>query len=200
VSDRRHHVGSSQVEDPSTPEAIEDQRKSGGSLKALSLFGAVPDGQGVGDSVLLLGVQYPAEIQNYRTLGATPAVLAGGLALGAIIGLGLTLVASVRRRRHDLALLKTLGFTGRQLASAVAWQATVVVVLGLVVGVPVGIAFGRWLWLIFASEIYAVPRATVPALSLVYVGLVALVLANLIAALPGRLAARTRTALALRAE
>jgi hypothetical protein len=167
---------------------------------AVPLFAAVPNGGGGGDSVAVLGVQYPAEIQNYRTLGATPAVLAGGLALGAILGLGLTLVASVRRRRHDLALLKTLGFTGRQLASAVAWQATVVVILGLVVGVPVGIAVGRWLWMLFASEIYAVPRAAVPLLSLVYVGLVALVLANVIAALPGRLAARTRTALVLRAE
>jgi hypothetical protein len=167
---------------------------------ASPLFAAVPDGQGGGDSVAVLGVQYPAEIQNYRTLGATPAVLAGGLALGALLALGLTLVASVRRRRHDLALLKTLGFTGRQLASAVAWQATVVVLLGLVVGIPVGIALGRWLWLLFASEIYVVPQATVPVLSLVYVGVVALLLANLIAALPGRVAARTRTALALRAE
>jgi ABC-type antimicrobial peptide transport system permease subunit len=109
-------------------------------------------------------------------------------------------MASVRRRSRDLALLKTLGFTSRQLASVVAWQATVVVVLGLVVGVPVGIALGRWLWLLFASEIYAIPRATVPVVSLVCVGLVALVLANVIAALPGRLAARTRTALVLRAE
>jgi hypothetical protein len=167
---------------------------------AVPLFAAIPDGGGGGDSVVVLGVQYPAEIQNYRTLGSTPAVLAGGLALGAILGLGLTLVASVRRRRHDLALLKTLGFTGRQLASVVAWQATVVVLLGLAVGVPVGIALGRWLWLLFASEIYVVPRAAVPVLPLVYVGVVALVLANLIAALPGRLAARTQTALVLRAE
>jgi hypothetical protein len=170
------------------------------AASALPLFAAVPDGAGGGDSVAVIGVQYPAEIQNYRTLGATPAVLAGGLALGAVLGLGLTLVASVRRRRHDLALLKTLGFTGRQLASAVAWQATVVVILGLLVGVPVGIALGRWLWLLFASEIFVVPKAAVPVLSLVYVGVGALLLANAIAALPGRLAARTRTALVLRAE
>ena len=43
-----------------------------------------------------------------------PAILSGGLAAGAVAALGLTLIASVRRRRRDFALLKTLGFTRRQ--------------------------------------------------------------------------------------
>ena len=42
--------------------------------------------------------------------------------------LALTLIASVRRRRRDLALLKTLGFTTRQLAATIAWQASVIAV------------------------------------------------------------------------
>jgi predicted lysophospholipase L1 biosynthesis ABC-type transport system permease subunit len=33
-----------------------------------------------------------------------------------------------------LALLKTLGFTERQLAATVAWQASVAAVIGIVVG------------------------------------------------------------------
>jgi len=82
----------------------------------------------------------------------------------------------------------------------VAWQATVIAVIGVVAGIPLGIALGRWLWIIFAHEIYAVPLATVPVLPLVLVGLGALVLANAVAALPGRYAARTPTALVLRAE
>ncbi len=163
-------------------------------------FLALPDGEGAGASVEVLSVQYPAEIENYQSIGDTPLILAGGLAVAAVVALGLTLFASVRRRRRDLALLKSLGFSRRQLTATVAWQATIDAVIGLVVGIPVGIALGRWLWVLFAHEIYAVPLATVPVLALVYVGLGALVLVNLVAALPGRYAARTPTALVLRAE
>ncbi|HTZ30185.1 MAG TPA: FtsX-like permease family protein [Streptosporangiaceae bacterium] len=150
--------------------------------------------------VSVLPVQRPAEIVNYKTMGAMPAVLAGGLAAGAVAGLGLTLVASVRRRRRDFATLKTLGFTRGQLAAAVAWQSTVVAAVGLVIGVPVGIAVGRWLWLAFARELSAVPDPVVPAASIALASVAALVVANLVAALPGRAAGRTPAAVVLRAE
>jgi ABC-type lipoprotein release transport system permease subunit len=133
-------------------------------------------------------------------MGTMPAVLAGGVAAGAVAALGLALVASVRRRRRDLALLKTLGFTRRQLATTVAWQSTVVAVVGLVIGIPVGIAVGRWLWIVFARELSAVPDPVVPVGSVALAVVAALVLANLVAALPGRSAARTPAALLLRAE
>jgi ABC-type lipoprotein release transport system permease subunit len=104
-------------------------------------------------------------------MGATPAVLGVTLAIGAISALTLTLISSVRRRRHDLALLKALGFTRRQLAGTVAWQSTIAIGIGIVVGVPLGIVAGA-----------------------------TLVLANVIAALPGRQAARTPAALVLQSE
>ena len=140
----------------------------------------------------VLPTQRPAEIVNYRTMGTMPAILSGGLAAGAVAALGLTLVTSVRRRRRDLALLKTLGFTRRQLAAAIAWQATMIAVIGLIVGVPLGIAAGRWLWLLFAAELSAVPDPVIPVASIALAALAALVLANLVAAVPGRQAARTR--------
>jgi hypothetical protein len=145
-------------------------------------------------------VQRPAEIINYRSLGATPALLGAALTIGAASAFALTLISSVRRRRRDVALLKTLGFTRRQLAAAVAWQSTVAVAIGVVVGVPVGVAFGRWLWDLFAHNIDVVPAPTVPTLSIALVAIGALVLANLVAAMPGFIAARTKTASLLRAE
>ncbi len=164
------------------------------------MIAAVPVGGGSGNNVTVLTVQRPAEIVNYGTIGVTPALMATALAAAAIVALGLTLTASVRRRRRDLALLKSLGFTQRQLAAAVAWQASVSSAIGIIIGVPLGIAVGRTLWSMFAREIFAVPEPTVPVLSVVLVAVGTLVLANLVAAVPGRMAARTPTALLLRAE
>ena len=150
--------------------------------------------------VTVTSVQRPAEIVNYRSMSTTPLYLGAALAAGAIVALALTLVTSVRRRRRDLALLKALGFTRRQLAAVVAWQATVAVAIGTIIGVPAGIVLGRALWKSFANQIHAVPKPIVPVLPIVLVALGALVLANLVAAIPGRQAARTQTAELLRAE
>jgi ABC-type antimicrobial peptide transport system permease subunit len=153
-----------------------------------------------GDIVSVLGVQRPAQIVNYHTMGTTPTILAVALAAGAIMALGLALGASVRRRRRDLAVLKTLGFTHRQLASAVASQATADAAVGIVFGIPLGVALGRELWTLFARNINAVPDPTVPVLVVGLVAFATLVFANVIALVPGRSAARTSTALALHAE
>jgi ABC-type antimicrobial peptide transport system permease subunit len=156
---------------------------------------ASPDGAGGVTSVLR-----PAEIVNYRSQQHVPAYLGAVLAACTAVALGMTLIASVRRRRRDLALLKTLGFTRRQLAAVVGWQSTIAVGIGVVVGVPLGIVVGRALWDLFAHAIDAVPDPTVPALTIALVAIGALVLANIVAAIPALQAARTRTALLLRAE
>jgi hypothetical protein len=152
------------------------------------------------DGGVVSGVQRPAEITDYRSMGIAPLVLAAALAAGAVASLWLTLAASVRRRRGELALLKALGFTRRQLAATVAWQSTTAVAAGAVVGIPLGIALGRYLWDLFAGQIGVVPEPSVPVRTVVLVVLGALVAANLVAALPGRAAARTPAAALLRAE
>jgi hypothetical protein len=142
----------------------------------------------------------PAEITDYRSMGAAPLILSGALAAGAVASLWLTLAASVRRRRVDLALLKTLGLTRRQLAATVAWQSTVAVAAGALIGIPLGIALGRYLWDLFAGEISVVPQPSVPVLTVLAVIIGALAAANLVAAVPGRAAARIPAAALLRTE
>ena len=58
-------------------------------------FTRAPNGDGAGDTVLVASDLLPAEIVNYRSMGATPALLAGSLAAAAVLALGLT-----RSRRY----------------------------------------------------------------------------------------------------
>ena len=132
--------------------------------------------------------QRPAEIVNASDIGSSPTILAGTLVLAALASLALTLGSSVRRRRHDLALLKTLGFTRRQLAATVRWQASVTVAAGLLVGVPLGIIAGRWLWDVFARQLDVVPDPSTPFLLVLVISVLALVVGILAAAIPARVA------------
>ena len=169
------------------------------SLTAIDVkINAIPAASGLAGSVI--GVLRPTAIVNFHSMGTTPTLLASGLALGAVVALGLTLTASVRRRRRDLALLKALGLTQRQLMSTIAWQATANAVIGVVLGVPLGIIAGRVLWSSFARSISAVPDPAVSVPTTILVAVGALPFANLVAVLPARSAARTRAALVLRAE
>ena len=166
---------------------------------ASAQFAADPNPQASGGGVTYLTVQRPAEIVNYQATGDTPEVLAAALGAGAILALLLVLAGTVRTRRADLAVLKTLGFTRSQLAFTLIWQATVVVVGGIVIGIPVGIALGRLLWDLFPRNIDVVPAPAVPS-SVAAVALGAVVVAVLVALLPGRTAASTPPAIVLREE
>jgi ABC-type antimicrobial peptide transport system permease subunit len=170
------------------PQALRSLQEIGRKLDILSNGGSV------------LPVQRPAQILEYSSLGSTPVYLGLALAAGAAAALAITLVTSVRRRRRELAVLKTLGFTGGQLAAAVAIQASVAAIVGCAVGIPLGIAAGRALWDLFAGQINAVPRPTVPGGTVALIGVGAIVLAVLAASVPGILAARTRTSQLLRVE
>ena len=139
----------------------------------------------------------PAELTGIRKL---PLILAGVVAGLAVAVLAQTLVTVVRRRRRDLAILKTLGFVRRQVLAAVAWQASTVAVVGLAVGLPLGVAAGRWAWTLYAEHLGVVPVPVIP-MGLLLLAVPATILAAMvISALPGLIAARTRPALVLRAE
>jgi hypothetical protein len=157
------------------------------------------DPNGAGDNVIVLTVQRPAEIVNYQATGDTPELLAAALGAGATLALALVLADTVRKRRGDLAMLKTLGFTRSEIRLTLICQATAVVIGGIVIGVPVGIALGRLLWDLFARNIDVVPAPAIPS-SIAVVALGAIVVAVLVALLPGLAAASTPPAVVLREE
>jgi hypothetical protein len=141
-----------------------------------------------------------AAVINTRQMTGQPIALALGLAAGAVLSLTLTVLSSVRRRRHELALLKALGMTRGQIRSVIVWQTTLTLLIAVAIGGPLGVAGGRLAWQSFAGWLGAVPVSEIPVAALV-LGLLALVLlGNLLSAGPAAVAARTRAAIALRAE
>ncbi len=104
------------------------------------------------------------------------------------------------QRRRDLAILKMLGFTQRDVGRAVAWQATTPAAVTLAVGVPLGIAAGRTAWRLFAGHLGVVPEVTTPVVLLVLAATATVLLANLISIVPAMTAMRIRPASVLREE
>ncbi len=166
----------------------------GAALRSLSRVGRQIGGTPVEGPALA------EDLGNVGRVRRLPLVLAVGLALIAAATLAHALASAVRRRRRDLALLKTLGFVRRQVWSTVAWQATTTAVVALAIGVPIGLAAGRWAWNAFAGALGVVPDPVVPALIALAVAAGTFLVANLVAAMPGLRAARTNPARALRAE
>jgi predicted lysophospholipase L1 biosynthesis ABC-type transport system permease subunit len=144
--------------------------------------------------------QQPTEIARLQQINWFPAILATLLATLALVAVGHTLVSGVRRRRRELALYKTIGFDHRQVGATVAWQASTIAVVGVVVGIPIGLIVGRLVWRAVADSLGVAQFTTTPVWAIVLTAAAALVLANVVAFLPGRAAARTRPAVALRAE
>jgi hypothetical protein len=162
------------------------------------IISADPDGTRGG--TYELPPQLASSVLNARQLGNQPLALAAGLALAAALSTAMTVLALVRRRRREFALLKALGMTRGQVLATVAWQSTVTLGLAVTAGGPLGVIAGRLAWRGFAGSLGVAPATEVPLLTVI-TGLAALIAAgNLLAAAPGAIAARTQPGIALRAE
>ncbi|MDP1818553.1 MAG: hypothetical protein Q8K58_01495 [Acidimicrobiales bacterium] len=118
--------------------------------------------------------QRPAEVAALSPARGTAHLLAGLLALAAVIALATTLSASVRRQARTYAVLSALGFRRGEVRRTVRWQTNLLLAGAVVIGVPLGIAVGRWTWLAFAGQLGAATTPSVP-LGLIALALVALV-------------------------
>ena len=95
--------------------------------------------------------QRPGDIKNYASIRDTPLVLAAVLAVLAIGTLAHVLLTGVRRRRRDLALLKTLGFTRPQILGMVAWEASAFAAVALLSRTAPGRPRRPLAWAFFAN-------------------------------------------------
>ena len=136
---------------------------------------------------------------NYATIDATPEILAGVLAVLGLAVLAQFILASAHRRRRDFALLKVLGMFRRDLSAVAFWQVATVTVVALVVGVPLGIAGGRWAWQLFANQA-GLPTDAITPLPVLWMIPATLLVAALVALPPARSVARVPAAATLRSE
>ena len=142
----------------------------------------------------------PPLVADVASMRAVPVLLGAVFALTMGAGLVLGIAVATRGRRRELAVLRALGCTARQLRASVRWHALTIVGIGLLVGLPVGIALGRTLYRSFASDLGVAP---LPSVSLAWTAAVvtATVVIGLVAAAgPGHRAAREPAAAVLRHE
>jgi hypothetical protein len=134
----------------------------------------------------------PTSLINFGEAVNFPLIFGAMLALFGAATLLHLLVVSVSRRRREVGLLKVLGFVNGQVVSTVAWQAITMALVGIVIGVPLGIVVGRFVWHAFANNLGAIPVSIVPVwlIGLLVAGVV--VVANLIAVVPAVVATRSR--------
>jgi hypothetical protein len=140
----------------------------------------------------------PVSLINFGEAVNFPLIFGVMLALFGAATLLHLLVVSVTRRRREVGLLKVLGFVNLQVATAVSWQATTLALVGIVVGVPLGVAVGQEVWKTFASNLGVVPVSVVPVWLVVGLAAGVVVVANLLAIAPALAASRSRPGQLLR--
>ena len=134
----------------------------------------------------------PTSLINFGEAVNFPLIFGAMLAVFGAATLLHLLVVSVSRRRKEVGLLKVLGFVNSQVGSAVAWQASTLALVGIVIGVPLGLVLGQAVWRAFARNLGVVPVSVVPIWLIGVLVAGVLVVANLIAVAPALVATRSK--------
>jgi putative ABC transport system permease protein len=142
----------------------------------------------------------PRSIADLQRISGWPPLLAGLTAAMAVVAFVHALVTSVRERRRQLAVLKALGSSRRQVGAGVLWHASFLALPAILIGVPLGVIVGRAGWAVFERNVGVVSGPIVSPLSLVLISAIALLITNALAVWPSWRAAHLRTADALRSE
>jgi hypothetical protein len=141
----------------------------------------------------------PAAVANVAEIGKVPTMLAVVLGIIGIVAVAHAVVLAVRRRRRSLAILAALGMTQGQRLRIVLAMATTMILVGLIIGIPLGLMLGSYVWNLMASGLRVGFEANVPILAVCGVALLGIAVTLLVAMLPARDAATVQPAPLLRA-
>jgi predicted lysophospholipase L1 biosynthesis ABC-type transport system permease subunit len=124
----------------------------------------------------------PASIVNTDRIRSTPYLLVGVLGGLGVLIIGYVVPTSIRRRRKDWAVLRTMGADRSWITRAALWQGLSIAVLPVAIGVPVGLLAGARLFRLFSDAMGVVDSAAAPFVWSMVVVAVVLALAVLAAA------------------
>ena len=160
--------------------------------------GIAPDAVALGTDVTpSSGQSRPPDVVNVSRARSVPTIIAVVVGLLAFVVLLHALLSSVRARLLDVAVLRALGADRPWITRVVHIQASVLGLIALVIGVPVGIVAGRTAYRAFADRLGLVGTPSVPIAVVGSLAIAVLVLANVSAAVPARRAARVKPSMLL---
>ena len=141
----------------------------------------------------------PGEVRNLYLVRAYPLWVAGFVAVIGLLAVGHALLVTARRRAQQIGILRALGLTRAQIVGAVSTQGGATCIAGAVVGLPLGVALGRWVWTANAHQLGVGEDAATPVGVLLVVIGAGLGLLLVFGAIAGWWAGRSTPAHALRA-
>lgn len=142
----------------------------------------------------------PIELARLREIEALPWILTAFLAGAGLLALLNAIVTTARRRGHDLAVLRSVGFAPSGVRRAILVQSVALALFGLAIGVPTGLIVGRLLWSRLASSLGVQVLIEVPLPAIALTCAAALIAAAAFSIVPARRAARRPIAEVLRTE
>jgi hypothetical protein len=186
--------------------SCEQKANEGGGGVYLLRFSRGADGVAARSGVarhFASAISYPVTPSNLVNFGEAvnfPLIFGVVLIVFGITTLVHVLVVSVARRKREVGILRALGFVRRQIAYSVWWQTMTIALVGLLVGVPAGIAVGRSIWQEFARNLGVLPVTIVGPWVLLAVAAGTVVVATVVAIGPAMVAGRSRPDSLLRSE
>jgi hypothetical protein len=159
--------------------------KAGTATSAAPRLRAAVAEQGCADAGCVLVDSRPPEIDGYRNARGLPLAIGIALALLLAATLSHVLITTMRRRAADLAILRALGCTPRELVATLRWQALVLTGTAVVIGIPVGLIGARFAWSAFTDQFGVSPGTVVPTGMLTLATACVLLLASLLASAVG---------------
>jgi hypothetical protein len=143
--------------------------------------------------------EHPAALLNLIQTRSVIRLFAVFLGIVAVAAIAHVLAVTTARRRRELAVLRALGLTGRQLGLSIGAMTMVLVTAGLLLGVPVGLVVSTATWRAMTDAMHLPGDVTVPVLMISLLACAAWVIGAVLSLSPAHRAA-TLPASALRTE